>query len=142
MLRIEPRKEPSVAMMYATPFIALGLTIVSGFLLFAILGKNPLQATYLIFFDPLTTLYSLSELMVKATPLILIGVGLALGFRAGVWNIGAEGQFTLGALTGGAMALALYEVEGIWVLPLVCVAGALGGMAWAAIPAFLRRQAD
>ena len=140
MLRIEPRKEPSVLMTYATPFIALVLTIVSGLVLFALLGKDPLKATYLIFVEPLLSVYSLSEMTVKATPLILIGVGLSLGFRAGVWNIGAEGQFTLGALSGGAMALALYDVEGIWVLPLVCLAGALGGMAWAAIPAFLRTR--
>jgi general nucleoside transport system permease protein len=140
MLRIEARKEPSVAMLYATPFIALVLTILSGFLLFAALGKDPAKATYLIFVEPVTSVYSISELMVKATPLILIAVGLALGFRAGVWNIGAEGQFTVGALTGGATALALYQVEGIWVLPLICLAGALGGMAWAAIPAFLRTR--
>ncbi len=140
MLRIEPRKEPSIAMLYATPFIALALTVAAGFALFTILGTDPARATYLIFVEPLTSVYSLSELMVKATPLILIGVGLALGFRAGVWNIGAEGQFTLGALSGGAAALALYEVEGIWVLPVVCLAGILGGMAWAAIPAFLRTR--
>ncbi len=140
MLRIVPRKEPSIFMVYATPFIALALTILSGLLLFALLGKDPVRATYLIFLEPLLSVYSLSEMTVKATPLILIGVGLSLGFRAGVWNIGAEGQFTIGALTGGAMALALYEVEGIWVLPLVCLAGALGGMAWAAIPAFLRTR--
>lgn len=140
MIRLEPRNEPSVVMLYGTPFIALVLTIIAGFILFTILGKDPVRATYLIFFEPLTTAYALSELTVKATPLILIGVGLALGFRAGVWNIGAEGQFTLGALTGGAAALALYEVQGIWVLPVVCVAGALGGMAWAAIPAFLRTR--
>ena len=140
MLRIEPRKEPSVLMTYATPFIALVLTVLSGLLLFALLGKDPFKATYLIFVEPLLSVYSLSEMTVKATPLILIGVGLSLGFRAGVWNIGAEGQFTAGALSGGAMALALYNVEGIWVLPLVCIAGALGGMAWAAIPAFLRTR--
>lgn len=140
MFRLEPRKEPSAVMLYGTPFIALVLTIVAGFILFTILGKDPVRATYLIFFEPLTTMYSLSEMMVKATPLILIGVGLALGFRAGVWNIGAEGQFTIGALTGGAAALALYEVQGIWVLPVVCIAGALGGMAWAAIPALLRTR--
>jgi len=127
-------------MLYATPLIAVGLTVLSGFVLFAILGKDPVRATALIFISPLTSLYSISELMVKATPLILIAIGLAFGFRAGVWNIGAEGQFTLGALTGGAMALALYNVEGLWVLPLVCLAGALGGMAWAAIPAFLRTR--
>ena len=127
-------------MLYGTPFIALVLTVVAGFILFTVLGKDPVRATYLIFLEPLTTAYALSELTVKATPLILIGVGLALGFRAGVWNIGAEGQFTLGALTGGAAALALYEVQGIWVLPLICVAGVLGGMAWAAIPALLRTR--
>jgi len=140
MVRLEPRKEPSVAMTYATPFIALVLTVLSGLVLFSLLGKDPIRATTLIFIEPLTSIYSLSELMVKATPLILIGVGLALGFRAGVWNIGAEGQFTLGALTGGAMALALYQVEGVWVLPVVCLAGVLGGMAWAAIPALLRTR--
>jgi ABC-type uncharacterized transport system permease subunit len=140
MLRIEPIKEPSRVMLYVTPFIAVGFTVLSGFILFSILGKDPVRATTLIFISPLTSLYSLSELMVKATPLILIAIGLAFGFRAGVWNIGAEGQFTLGALTGGAAALALYEVEGLWVLPLVCLAGALGGMAWAAIPAFLRTR--
>ncbi len=97
MIRLEPRNEPSTLMLYGTPFIALVLTIIAGFILFTILGKDPARATYLIFFEPLTTAYALSELTVKATPLILIGVGLALGFRAGVWNIGAEGQFTLGA---------------------------------------------
>ncbi|MFT7576752.1 MAG: ABC-type uncharacterized transport system permease subunit [Alphaproteobacteria bacterium] len=140
MLRIEPRKEPSRLMLYATPFIAVALTIAAGFVLFSILGKDPFKATYLIFVEPLTSLYSLSELTVKATPLILIGVGLAFGFRAGVWNIGAEGQFTFGALTGGAAALALYQVDGIWVLPVICLAGVLGGMAWAAIPALLRTR--
>ncbi len=140
MFRIEPRKEPSRAMAYATPFLALLLTILAGFVLFALLGKDPLKATWIIFIEPLTTLYSISEMMVKATPLILIGIGLALGFRAGVWNIGAEGQFTMGALTGGAMALALYQIEGFWVLPLICLAGIFGGMAWAAIPALLRTR--
>jgi ABC-type uncharacterized transport system permease subunit len=140
MLRFEPRKEPSRLMLYATPFIAVGLTVLSGFILFSALGKDPVRATTLIFISPLTSLYSISELVVKATPLILIAIGLAFGFRAGVWNIGAEGQFTLGALTGGATALALYNVEGLWVLPLVCLAGALGGMAWAAVPALLRTR--
>jgi len=140
MLKVEPRKEPSRPMLYATPFIAVGLTVLAGFILFALLGKEPVEATWLIFISPLTSLYTLSELMVKATPLILIATGLAFGFRAGVWNIGAEGQFTVGALAGGATALALYQVEGLWVLPLICAAGALGGIAWAAIPAFLRTR--
>jgi simple sugar transport system permease protein len=127
-------------MLYATPFIALVATMGAGLILFAIMGKDPVLAITTIFFEPLTSLYSISELMVKSTPLILIGVGLAMGFRAGVWNIGAEGQFAMGAICGSAVALALYQVEGIWVLPLMCFAGALGGMAWAAIPAFLKTR--
>ncbi len=140
MLRIEPRKEPSRLILYATPFIAVALTILSGFVLFSILDKDPVQATLLIFFKPLTSLYSISEMIVKATPLILIGVGLALCFQANVWNIGAEGQFTMGAICGGAVALALHGVPGFWVLPLVCAAGIAGGMIWAAIPALLRTR--
>ncbi|MCC2095820.1 MAG: ABC transporter permease, partial [Hyphomicrobiales bacterium] len=89
MFRIEPRKEPSRLMLYATPLIAVVLTILSGFVLFSLLGKDPVKATVLIFVTPLTSLYSLSELIVKATPLVLTGAGLALCFRANVWNIGA-----------------------------------------------------
>jgi general nucleoside transport system permease protein len=140
MLRLEPRREPSRTMVYATPFIAVALTLAAGFLLFAALGRDPLAAMYFIFIKPLTTLNGLAELTVKATPLILIATGLAVGFRAGVWNIGAEGQFTIGALAGGAVALAVYPAGGFWLLPLMMLAGILGGMAWAVIPAFLRTR--
>ena len=140
MLRLEPRREPSKTMQVLTPVLAVVLTILAGLVLFAIMGKDPFRAIWLIFFQPLTSAYSLAELTVKGTPLILIGTGLAMGFRAGVWNIGAEGQFVIGALAGGSVALALHGSSGIWVLPLMCIAGALGGMAWAAIPAFLRTR--
>ena len=140
MLRLEPRREPSTAMQLLTPVFAVVLTILAGLVLFAILGKDPFRAIWLIFFQPLTDTYALAELTVKGTPLILIGTGLAMGFRAGVWNIGAEGQFVIGALAGGSVALALHGSSGIWILPLMCIAGALGGMAWAAIPAFLRTR--
>lgn len=140
MLRLEPRREPSRAMQVLTPVFAVVLTILAGLVLFAILGKDPFRAIWLIFFEPLTQTYALAELTVKATPLILIGAGLAMGFRAGVWNIGAEGQFVIGALASGSVALALHETAGLWIMPLMCIAGMLGGMAWAAIPAFLRTR--
>jgi simple sugar transport system permease protein len=127
-------------MLYATPFIAVALTIVAGFVLFTALGKDPAQAMYLIFLKPLTSFDSLAEMLVKGAPLILIAVGLAIGFRAGVWNIGAEGQFTIGAIAGGSVALAAYPEGGPMLLPLMALAGALGGMAWAAIPALLRNR--
>ena len=140
MMKLEPRKEISTKLLYVTPVIAIVLTILAGMLMFIALDKDPLRAIYIIFVEPLTDSFLIAEMIVKATPLILIAIGLSFGFRAGVWNIGAEGQFSIGALSGGAAALALYQVEGFWVLPVMCVAGALGGMAWAAIPAFLRTR--
>ena len=103
MIRLEPRKEMSKNLLYLTPVIAVALTIIFGGVMFLILGKNPVRAITIIFVTPLTDLFTISEIIVKATPLILIGIGLSFGFRAGVWNIGAEGQFTIGALVGGAL---------------------------------------
>jgi simple sugar transport system permease protein len=127
-------------MLYLTPFLAVILTMLAGLVLFAVLGKDPIEAIRIIFLQPLTSASGLSELIVKASPLILIAIGLSIGFRAGIWNIGAEGQYTIGALTGGATALAVYPADGFWLLPIMCIAGALGGVAWAAIPAFLRSR--
>lgn len=140
MLRLVPRREPSRALLYATPAVALGLTLVAGFVMFALLGKDPVRALGLIFVSPLTSLRGLSELTVKATPLILIAVGLSVGFRAGVWNIGAEGQFALGAISGGSVALWAWPGGGPLLLPAMCLAGIAGGMLWAAIPALLRTR--
>lgn len=134
------RPEHSKAMVYVSPVIALVLTLIAGILLFQMMGVPPAQALYAFFIDPITTKYGWAELGVKATPLILIGVALSVGFRAGVWNIGAEGQLTLGAICGGGIALWLYQVDSVFVLPLMMICGVLGGMAWAAIPAFLKTR--
>lgn len=140
MLRLEPRREPSRLMFFLTPFFAVALTLAAGVVLFEVLGKPPVEAMRLIFVEPLTSVRGLSELLVKSTPLILIAIGLAIGFRGGVWNIGAEGQFTIGALSGGAVALAFYPAAEWWLLPLMMLAGVAGGAAWAAIPALLRTR--
>jgi simple sugar transport system permease protein len=108
--------------------------------LFAALGKPPLETLRMVFIQPLTSLRSISELLVKGTPLILIAIGLAVGFRGGIWNIGAEGQFAIGAVTGGSVALAVYPATGWWLLPLMSFAGIVGGAAWAAIPALMRTR--
>ncbi|MBO0763717.1 MAG: ABC transporter permease [Hyphomicrobiaceae bacterium] len=140
MPRLEARPQPSRLMFYATPLIAILFTLAAGGVLFALLKKPPLEALALIFIRPLTSVRGLAELTVKAAPLILIAIGLAAGFRAGVWNIGAEGQYTVGALAGGSLALAVYPVTGWWLLPLMSLAGIIGGAAWAAIPALLRSR--
>ena len=141
-LKIEPRRETSRGLLYLTPFLAVVLTVITGFFLFAAMGTNPLLALYHFLVSPLLSLYGLSELLVKGAPLIMIGVGLAIGFRANVWNIGAEGQLTLGAVAGGGIALAFWNEAGFWILPLMCLAGIAGGMLYAAIPAFLKTRFD
>ncbi|NNG03794.1 MAG: ABC transporter permease [Inquilinus sp.] len=137
-IRLEPRGEASVAWVYLTPVLAVGLTVIAGGVLFAALGFDPFRTLHAIFVEPLTSLYGLTELGVKATPLVLIAIGLSFGFRANVWNIGAEGQLTLGAIFGGGLALWFYGQEGPWLLPAMILAGAVGGALWAAIPAFLK----
>ncbi len=139
-LRLEPRALPSEWMRVASPIVALGLTLVFGAILFGALGHNPLVALHAFFIRPISSLYGLAELAIKATPIMLCAVGLAVGFRGNVWNIGAEGQLTMGAICGGGVALAFHGNEGPWLLPLMIITGGLGGMAWAAIPAFLKTR--
>lgn len=138
LIRLEPRGQASKTMVYVTPLLAVALTLLSGFILFLALGFDPVKALHAFFIAPLTSVRGLGELVVKATPLVLCAVGLAIGFRANVWNIGAEGQLTLGAITGGGLALAFYGEGGWWLLPLMVIGGAVGGAVWAAVPAFLR----
>lgn len=138
LIRLEPRGQASKTMVYVTPLLAVALTLLSGFILFLALGFDPVKALHAFFIAPLTSVRGLGELVVKATPLVLCAVGLAIGFRANVWNIGAEGQLTLGAITGGGLALAFYGEGGWWLLPMMVIGGAVGGAAWAAVPAFLR----
>jgi ABC-type uncharacterized transport system permease subunit len=139
-LKFEQRPEPSSLMRYLSPLIAVGLMLLSGMLLFYMLGKSPVAGFKIFFFNPIKDTYGISELFLKATPLMLCAVGLSVGFRANVWNIGAEGQLLIGALAAGGIALAFPESHSPFLLPAMIVAGALGGMVWAAIPAWLRTR--
>lgn len=139
-LRLEARTGTVRWLLFATPLLAAALTLVAGIILFAALGYDPGKALTSFFVKPVENLYGLTELAVKATPLLLCALGLAVGFRGGVWNIGAEGQLTMGAVAAGGLALAFHGEEPVWILPAMAVAGALGGAAWAAIPAFLRAR--
>ena len=144
MIRLEKRPTPSRFWTVATPLVAVLLTMVAGGILFAVLGKNPFEAIRIIFWDPLfdpqLAAYSRPQLLVKAAPLVLIAIGLSLGFRAGIWNIGAEGQYIIGAIAGAAAGLAFYPSDHWWIFPLMVIAGALGGWAWAMIPAILKTR--
>src|ERR1700675_2509532 len=125
-------------MRYASPILAIVLTLLGGLVLFTALGRNPIEAFRVYFVSPLKDAYGISELFLRATPLMLIAAGLAIGFRANVWNIGAEGQFIVGAIAGTGVGLATHDIDRWWVLPLMLVAGAIGGAAFACIPAILR----
>jgi len=125
---------------YLAPVFALLVTLVAGLLLFATLGVPVGEAFHAFFIEPVSTRYGLAELGVKATPLIIIGVALSIGFRAQVWNIGAEGQLILGGIAGAAVALFFYEVDAWFVLPLMVLASVIGGMLWAFIPALLKTR--
>lgn len=144
MIALERRPQPSRLWSAAAPIVAVLLTLFAGGLLFASLGKDPLEAIRTIFWDPVFgnfASFSRPQLLVKAGPLILIAVGLAMGFRAGIWNIGAEGQYIIGAICGAAAGLALYPMEARWLIfPLMVLAGALGGFLWAMIPGILRTK--
>lgn len=127
-------------MRIGAPLIAAAAMLATGILVFAVLGKDPPHALHVFFVEPLNSLYGWGELALKATPLALCGLGLALGFSANVWNIGAEGQLTLGAICGGGVALYWGDVLGPWALPVILLTGMAGGAAWSAIPAFLRTR--
>ena len=141
MIRLVPRSDTPSLLQVATPVMAVVATMIAGGLLFAIKGYDPVAAIRTIFWDPLfgpAAGYSRPQLLVKAAPLILIASGLAVGFRAGIWNIGAEGQYIIGAITGAAVALAAYPAQEMWIFPAMVIAGAIGGWAWGMIPALLR----
>ena len=129
-------------LVYGTPLLAVALTILSGYLLFMILGLNRrIGALRSSLSPPWKRSSAWLNWRSRAAPLILIAIGLAIGFRANVWNIGAEGQYIIGGIFGTGVALAFWRpTSGFWVLPLMCVAGAVGGVLWAAIPAFLKTR--
>lgn len=142
MIRYEPRAAPSVAMVYASPFMALGITIMVATALFIFLGKDPVRGLSIFLFEPWNGARAMTELALKSTPLVLCAVGLSLCYRANVWNIGAEGQFLMGAVFGGGVAMYCTMnklLPGPWPFMFIAIgAGALGGMFWASIVAWLR----
>ena len=138
--QLEARPSPSRTMQLAAPLLAALLTLAGGWLIFSLIGKDAAAAMYAFFVEPLSSIDGLAELLLKASPICLIGLGLALAYRANVWNIGAEGQMLVGGVAASGVAIYFDGVTAWWVLALMMFAGVLGGMIWAAIPAFLRSR--
>ncbi len=141
MMMLEKRPQPSKVWIYATPLLAVALTMFFGGLLVAVLGQNPFVTIRTIFLDPLFSEFAWfyrPQLLIKGAPLVLIAIGLSFGFRAGIWNIGAEGQYIVGAIFGAGVGLAFYPMESFMIFPLMIIAGAIGGLLWAMIPGLLK----
>ena len=138
MLRLELRPTPSRLWAWASPLLALVITVVIGVALFSLMGKDPVKGLGVFFWEPIKSAYALGELGVKATPLLIIALGLAVCFRSNIWNIGAEGQYIIGAICAGGIALLADKDTGRWIVLAILLAGVLGGMLWAGITALLR----
>ena len=138
MFYLTPRKEIPLGFRIAIPAISIVLTIIFGFFIFSALDYDPSKALYHFFLSPLSRVDKIADLFVKACPLMIIGTGLVLCFRANIWNIGAEGQLIMGAVFAGALALSLPNTQSIWLLPFMAILGFLGGALWALIPALLK----
>ena len=142
MFKLIARPTPSRTWTYASPLLALAVTVLIGLTIFSLLGKDPLRGLTMFFWEPIKSGYAVGELLVKATPLLIIALGLSVCFRSGVWNIGAEGQFVIGAIFAGWMALQADKSTGqmtsLWIIPAILLAGVLGGMFWAGITAQLK----
>lgn len=139
-IELQKRSQPSSRMIWLSPVLAIALTLMTGALMFSMLGFNPAKALYVYFIAPLLDLWSLQELVVKASPLILIAVGLSICYRSNNWNIGAEGQFTVGAITGSILPVVFYQWESPLIFPLMIAMGAVGGALFGAIPAILKNK--
>lgn len=139
-LELVKRKSSSASMAILSPIIAVLLTLMSAGILFALAGKDPLLGLYLFFIQPLTDVWSLEELIVKATPLVLIGCGLSVCYLSNNWNIGAEGQFVFGALCGSFLPIIFPDFENALTLPLMLIMGMAGGALWGLIPGILKTR--
>lgn len=139
-IKLEKRGEPSMMMLVATPIAAVLVTMLIGIVVFDLIGIDGLRAVTDIFLTPLLTSYKWQDVAVKAAPLIIIALGLSVANRAQVWNIGAEGQYIIGALSATGVGLAFGTVGGPLVVLLMVAAGVLGGAVWAAVPALLRTR--
>lgn len=141
-MRIELIKRPQPSRWFSafSPLIALVLAMICGAILFALMGKDPFAALHAFFIEPLLDIWSIHELLVKAAPLILIAVGLSVCYLSNNWNIGAEGQLTMGAIAGSMMPIVFPEVQGWYILPLMLLMGMAGGALYAAIPALLKTR--
>lgn len=132
------RERASLAATLLAPPIALAVTIILNLGLYVVMGRDPAAVIYAMLIEPFYSWASFSEVLLKTGPLLLIAQGLAIGFRAKVFNIGAEGQFVLGAIFASAIPIWWPDATGQWIWPAMLLLGMIGGALWASLTAFWR----
>ncbi len=140
LIRVQLREDYSNLIFYLSPLVAVALTLFFGSFIFLILDLSPIESFKIFFISPISNSYGISELFVKATPLAIIALGLSYCFKNNIYNIGAEGQLTMGAIFGGGIGLLLNDSTSFFLLPTMILFGALGGAFWATIPAILKTK--
>ena len=140
MIRFEPRANPGPVLTYGVPVIAAAIAILLAAIPLALADAPIIKAYGLMISGAFGSVFSISEMLTRATPLILTGLAAAIAFRAKLWNIGAEGHFLMGALWASVVALQLGGQSGPWVLPLVLIAGIVAGAVWALLAGLLKTQ--
>ena len=123
---------------YSIPILAVIAALIFGAIMLVILGANPIEGYAEMFVGAFGSGDALIATVLKATPLLLVGVGIVIAFRAGVINIGAEGQMVLGGLTATIAALYLPNMPAVIMIPVVMTMGIVGGAAWGWIPGALK----
>jgi ABC-type uncharacterized transport system permease subunit len=123
-----------------TPLISVLLAMVTGSLIVVASGNSPVAAFGALWAGAFGNPYQIGETLMRSTPLIFTGLALAYGFRAGLFNIGAEGQLFMGGLAAAWLGVLMQGLPWIVVVPSMIVVGALAGAAWAFIPAILKAK--
>ena len=140
LIKVQLREDYSNLIFYLSPLVAVALTLFFGSFIFLILDLSPIESFKIFFISPISNSYGISELFVKATPLAIIALGLSYCFKNNIYNIGAEGQLTMGAIFGGGIGLLFNDSTSVFLLPLTILFGAIGGAFWATIPAILKTK--
>lgn len=132
------RERASLTANLLAPPVALIVTVILNLGLYVVMGRDPAAVVYAMLIEPFFSWASFSEVLLKTGPLLLIAQGLAIGFRAKVFNIGAEGQFVLGAIFASAIPIWWPDATGQWIWPAMLLLGTIGGAFWASFTAFWR----
>jgi simple sugar transport system permease protein len=135
---VETRIGEAGRLALVAPCAAVVVTVLAGIAIMSVLGVPALPALYYLYVAPFSSVFNIGEVLLKMTPLLIIAQALAIGFRAKVWNIGAEGQLVLGAIGGSLLPIYFNDSQSSLMLPAMAMAGMAFGTAWAAIAAWLR----